>query len=78
VDDVDQWLSSPKREELFGPLGVTARPLRDVNGSGRVGLIVETPGISTWEQALQTEEAAEATKHDDIRPSTLVSMVEDS
>jgi hypothetical protein len=25
VDDVDHWLRSPKREEVFGPLGITIR-----------------------------------------------------
>jgi hypothetical protein len=27
VDDVDHWLKSPKRQEIFGPLGITARTL---------------------------------------------------
>ena len=26
VDDVEHWLASPKREELFGPLGIKVRP----------------------------------------------------
>ena len=25
VDDVEHWLSSPKREEVFGPMGITVR-----------------------------------------------------
>ena len=25
VDDVEHWLSSPKREEVFGPMGITLR-----------------------------------------------------
>jgi hypothetical protein len=29
VDDVDHWLGSPKREEFFGPLGITVRTFRD-------------------------------------------------
>jgi exodeoxyribonuclease III len=43
VDDVGHWLASPKREELFGPMGMTARTFRDPAGSNRVGLIVEVP-----------------------------------
>jgi hypothetical protein len=76
VDDVDHWLASPKREELFGPLGMTARTFRDPQGSNRVGLLVEVPDIATWEQALQTDEAAEAMKHDGVRPETIVGLVE--
>jgi hypothetical protein len=76
VDDVDHWLASPKREELFGPMGITARTFRDPNGSNRVGLIVEVPDVSVWEEALQTEAAAEAMKYDGVRPETIVGLVE--
>jgi hypothetical protein len=76
VDDVDHWLASPKREEFFGPMGMTVRTFRDMQGSNRVGLIVEVPDISAWEEALQSAEAAEAMKYDGVRPETIVGMVE--
>ncbi len=76
VDDVDHWLASPKREELFGPLGITARTFRDTEGSNRVGLLVEVSDISVWQEALQTEAAAEAMKFDGVRPETIVGLVE--
>jgi hypothetical protein len=76
VDDVDHWLASPKRDEFFGPMGMTARTFRDPNGSNRVGLIVEVPDMAAWEAAMQTEEAAEAMKHDGVRPETLLVLVE--
>jgi hypothetical protein len=76
VDDVDHWLASPKRGEIFGSLGATARTFRDVEGSNRVGLVVEVSDMATWEQALQTAEAAEAMRHDGVRTSTMVSMAE--
>lgn len=76
VDDVDHWLSSPKREEFFAPLGITVRAFRDPAGSNRVGLMAEVPDMATWEQALQTEEAAEAMKHDGVRPETILVLVE--
>lgn len=78
VDDVDHWLASPRRKELFGPLGITVRPFGDALGSDRVGLIVETPDIATWEQMVQSPEAAAAMEHDGVRPSTIVTMVEGS
>jgi hypothetical protein len=78
VDDVDHWLASPKREEFFGPLGITARTFRDPAGSNRVGLIVEVPDIPTWEKALQTDDAAEAMRYDGVRPETILSLVEGS
>ena len=76
VDDVDHWLASPKREEFFGPLGMTVRTFRDPAGSNRVGLIAEVPDIAAWEAALQTEAAAEAMKFDGVRPDTIVALVE--
>ncbi len=76
VDDVDHWLASSKREEFFGPRGITARTFRDPQGSNRVGLIVETPDVQTWETAMQSEGAAEAMQHDGVRPDTVVGFVE--
>jgi len=78
VDDVDHWLASPKREEFFGPRGMTARTFKDPSGSNRVGLLVEVPGVETWERALQSAEAAEAMKFDGVRPQTIVGLVEAS
>jgi hypothetical protein len=76
VDDVDHWLASPKREELFGPLGMSARTFKDPSGSNRVGLIVEVPDMETWERALQSTEAADAMAHDGVRPETIVALTE--
>lgn len=76
VDDVDHWLASPKREEYFGPLGITVRTFRDPEGSNRVGLIVEVPDIAAWEASLQTPEAAAAMEYDGVRPATIIGLVE--
>jgi hypothetical protein len=76
VDDVDHWLASPKREEFFGPRGMTVRTFRDPEGSNRVGLIAEIPSMAAWREALQTEEAAEAMKYDGVRPETILELVE--
>jgi hypothetical protein len=76
VDDVDHWLASPKREELFGPLGITVRTFRDPAGSNRIGLIAEVPDMSTWEDALQSDAAAEAMKFDGVRPETILVLAE--
>ena len=76
VDDVEHWVASPKREELFGPLGIKVRPFRDPQGSNRIGLIVETPDLETWRAALQTDQALEAMKHDGVRADTILELVE--
>jgi hypothetical protein len=76
VNDVDHWLASPKREEFFGPMGMTARTFRDPDGSNRVGLIVEVPSLEALQDALQGEGAQEAMKHDGVRPETMLMLVE--
>lgn len=76
VDDVDHWLSSPKREEVFGPLGITVRTFRDPEGSNRVGLIAEIPEMAAWEELMQSEAGADAMKFDGVRPETLLVLTE--
>ena len=72
VDDVDRWLSSPKREEFFGPRGISARTFKDPKGSNRVGLILEVPDMSVLQEMLETEEAAAAMQNDGVRPETML------
>jgi hypothetical protein len=76
VDDVEHWLSSPKREEVFGPMGITVRTFRDPQGSNRVGLIVEIPDMAAFQSFMQTDQAADAMKHDGVRPETLLVLDE--
>ena len=76
VDDVDHWLSSPKREELFGPAGVSVRTFRDPQGSNRVGLILEVPDMGVLQELIQSEAAAEAMKYDGVRAETLLILEE--
>ena len=76
VDDVDHWASSPKREEVFGPLGITIRTFRDPQGSNRVGLVAEIPDLDAFNEFMQSEEAAEAMNHDGVRAETLLVLAE--
>jgi hypothetical protein len=72
------WLGSPKREEAFGPLGVTGRLFTDPAKTNRVGLIVEVPDMETFQQLMQSNEAAEAMRLDGVRRDTLVVLEEAS
>jgi len=76
VDDVDRWLQSPKREEFFGPLGMTARTFIDPTKTNRVGLVAEVPDLDTLQAALATDAAADAMKADGVRPETIVMLIE--
>ena len=76
VDDVEHWLSSPKREEVFGPLGITVRTFIDPEKSNRVGLTVQVPDMETFQRIMESEAAAEAMKFDGVRPETILVLVE--
>jgi hypothetical protein len=76
VDDVDHWLSSPRRSEFFEPMGITVRTFRDMDSPSRVGLIMDVPDMAAFQQAMESEAAANAMKHDGVRPETLVILVE--
>jgi hypothetical protein len=77
VKDKDHWLASPKREEFFGPLGVTdIRTFVDPQNPTRVGLLMDVPDMDALTAAMETEAAAEAMAHDGVVPETLVILVE--
>jgi hypothetical protein len=77
VKDKDHWLASPKREEFFGPLGVTnIRTFVDQQHPTRVGLLMDVPDMDAVMAAMETEAAAEAMAHDGVLPETLVILVE--
>jgi len=76
VDDVGHWLSSPRREEFFGPLGITARTFVDAEKTSRVGLIVDVPDMGTFQRALESEDAADAMRFDGVHPESIMMFVE--
>jgi hypothetical protein len=77
IDDTDHWLASPKREEFFGPLGVTnLRTFTDPGNPTHVALMADVPDLDALMAALETEEAAAAMKHDGVHPDSLVFLVE--
>ena len=76
VEDVDHWLSSPKREEIMGPLGITVRTFVGDPGSKTVGLIAEIPDLDAWRAMMESEAGAEAMKYDGVKPETLVILLE--
>jgi len=60
VDDVDHWLTSPKREEVFGPLGITIRTFVDPDTPNRVGLLAEIPDMDAYREVMASDAAADA------------------
>ena len=73
----EHWLSSPKREEFFGPLGVTnIRTFVNPDQPRKVGVLMDVPDMDAVMNAMQTEAATDAMAYDGVVPETLVILVE--
>ena len=60
-----------RREELFGPLGVTnIRTFVDPQNPSHVAVVMDVPDLDAFTAAMQTEAAAEAMAHDGVMPET--------
>jgi hypothetical protein len=71
------WLTSPKREEFFGPLGVTnIRTFVDPQNSDRVAVLMDVPDMDALMAAMQSQAAADAMASDGVVPESLVILVE--
>jgi hypothetical protein len=77
VKDTKHWLASPKRQEFFGPLGVTnIRTFVDPQNPNRVGVLLDVPDMDALTTAMQSKAAAEAMEYDGVLADTLVILVE--
>jgi hypothetical protein len=70
-------LASPKRKEVFGPLGVTnIRTFIDPQNSTRVAVLMDVADMDALTAAMQTPPMAEAMEYDGVVPESLVILVE--
>jgi hypothetical protein len=77
VKDTQHWLASPKREELFTPLGVTnIRTFVDPQNPTRVAVLMDIADMDAVMAWMPTQAAADAMEHDGVLPETLVFLVE--
>ncbi len=77
VKDRDHWLASPKREEFFGPLGVTnIRTFVNPQDPSHVAVLMDVADLDVFTAAMQAPGAAEAMDYDGVLPETLVILVE--
>ena len=77
IKDSEHWLSSPKRKEIFGSLGITnIRTFVDPQNPKRVAVMMDVPDMDALTAVMQSPAAAEAMAHDGVVPETLVILVE--
>jgi hypothetical protein len=78
VKDTKHWLASPKREEFFGPLGVTnILTFVDPQNPTHVAVLMDVPDLDAVMAAMRTDAAAAAMDHDGVLAETLVLLVEE-
>ena len=77
VKDTAHWLASSRREEFFGPLGVTnIRTFVDPQNPTHVAVLMDVADMDAFKAAMETPGAAEAMAHDGVVEETLVMVVE--
>lgn len=77
VKDQKHWLASPKREEVFGPLGVTnIRTFIDPENPTRVAVLMDVADMDAVKDAMETQAMADAMAYDGVIPESLVMLVE--
>ncbi len=78
VKDKDHWLASPKREEVFGPLGVTnIRTFVNPQNPTQVAVLMDVADLDVVMAAMETPLMADAMEYDGVLPETLVLLVEE-
>jgi hypothetical protein len=71
VKDKDHWLASPKREEIFGPLGVTnIRTFVNPQNPTQVAVLMDVPDMDAVMALMQSEAGAEAMAYDGVLAET--------
>jgi hypothetical protein len=77
VNDTEHWLASPKRKQVFGPLGVSnIRTFVNPDDPKKVGVVMDVADMDALTAFMETQEAADAMAHDGVLPETLVLLVE--
>ena len=78
VKDTDHWLASPKREEVFGPLGVTnIRTFVNPQNRTQVAVLFDAADMAALMAAMENPAMADAMAYDGVLPETLVILVEE-
>ena len=75
--DTKHWLSSPKRKELFGALGITnIRTFVDPENPKHVALMMDVPDMDKLSAMMKSKAATDAMAFDGVVPESLVILVE--
>lgn len=76
VDDGAHWLTSPRRQALFDPLGVTERTFIDPENPNRIVLLLEVPNMASFLSSLESDEAKASMVLDGVKFETFTIFTE--
>ncbi|MFK8036374.1 MAG: hypothetical protein AB8B94_19755 [Hyphomicrobiales bacterium] len=76
VDDVERWLASPKRDEIFKNVAFDMVTFVHPVEPNKVGLSANIPDIDKFLEINNGPIGVEAMKHDGVHADTVVFMVE--
>lgn len=76
IKDSDHWLASPKREELFGPLGISVRTFLDSENPTRAAVMLEVPDMAAFQEFMTSDAVRAAMEHDGVQAETLELFVQ--
>jgi len=76
VDDVQHWLASGKRAEVFAGVAEDIVTFVDPANPKRVGLSMTVLDMDAFQAIMQSEVGAAAMKHDGVHAETLVILTE--
>lgn len=79
VKDTTHWLSSPKREEVLGPLGASdIRTFVNQQNPQQVAVLMDVADLDAMMAALESPspELVKAMEHDTVLPETISILVE--
>lgn len=78
VKDTDHWLASPRRQEFFGPLGITnIRTFVDPQNSSKVAVVMDVADMGALMAAMEQPSMGEAMEYDGVAPETLRILMEE-
>ena len=78
VKDTAHWLSSPKREEIFSPIGVTnIRTFVNPQNRNSVALIMDVPDMDAMMAMLDSDEGKAAEEYDGVLAETLEIFIQE-
>jgi hypothetical protein len=79
VKDTQHWLSSPKREEVLGPLGASnIRTFVNQQNPQQVAVLMDVDDVDAMMNAIAnpSPELVEAMEYDTVLPETMTILVE--